>query len=95
VLSIFFGWLRTRTGAIWAGSVAHATNNIGEDSWWRLAFTGRTGGVPSMSAVAPLLLAETTILTGIVAGNWLFNHRRSLRVGAVPGIAMAQRQGQL
>ena len=67
VLSIFLGWLRLQTGDIWAGSMAHASNNITEDSWWRLAFTGRTDGVPSMGAVIPTVIAEVLVLIGIVA----------------------------
>jgi uncharacterized protein len=66
-LSVFLGWLRLRTGDIWAGSVAHAANNVTEDSWTRLAFTGQTAGVPAWTVGIPILLAEAVVLLGIVA----------------------------
>lgn len=79
-LSVFLGWLRMCTGDIWAGSVAHAANNVTEDSWHRLAFTGQASGVPAMPANVVVVIAEAIVLVGIVAVSSL---RRAQRARAV------------
>ena len=38
--SIIFGWLRLRTGSIWAASLAHAANNSVGGTWLALLFYG-------------------------------------------------------
>jgi membrane protease YdiL (CAAX protease family) len=65
--SIFFGWLRLRTGDVWSASVAHGANNMTEATWHRVAFTGESAGKPSLAFDAVLILAEVAVLTGIVA----------------------------
>jgi membrane protease YdiL (CAAX protease family) len=64
--SIFLGWLRIRTGDVWSASVAHGANNVTEDRWHRLAFTGDAAGTPSLAADGTLLLAEAIVLLGVV-----------------------------
>jgi hypothetical protein len=64
--SIFFGWLRLRTGDVWSASIAHGANNMTEDKWHRVAFTGESSGKPSLASDAVLILAEVVVLTGIV-----------------------------
>jgi len=74
-MSVFLGWLRARTGEVWAGSVAHAANNATEDSWHRLAFTGRADGVPAASSNVAAVIAEALVLLGIVATDHLVRRR--------------------
>ena len=64
--SIFFGWLRLRTGDVWSASVGHGANNMTEDQWHRVAFTGESGGKPSLASDALLILAEVLVLSGTV-----------------------------
>jgi membrane protease YdiL (CAAX protease family) len=78
VFAVFLGWLRLRTGSVWPGSVAHASNNGAEDSLHRLAFTGRADGTPALSSTAPSLLAEAIVLLGIVAADHLLRRRRGI-----------------
>lgn len=66
MLSVFLGQLRARTGEVWVGSVAHAANNVTEDSWHRLSFTGREDGIPSGAADVVVFIAEIVVLLGIV-----------------------------
>jgi len=76
-MAIFLGWLRLRTGGVWAGSVAHSANNVTEDSLGRLAFTGHASGTYPESAWAPTQLAEMVVLLGIVVGDVLWQRRRT------------------
>jgi membrane protease YdiL (CAAX protease family) len=45
LISIIFGWLRLRTGSIWASSLAHAATNAVGGSLTMLLFAGRPGGI--------------------------------------------------
>ena len=74
--SIFFGWLRMRTGDVWSASVGHGANNITEDSWHRLAFTGDAAGKPALAGDVTVLVAEAVVLVGIVAASGM--RRRQL-----------------
>jgi membrane protease YdiL (CAAX protease family) len=65
--SIFFGWLRARSGDVWTASVAHGANNMTEDKSHRVAFTGDAAGKPALGPDLVLILAEVVVLTGIVA----------------------------
>ena len=76
-LSIFLGWLRERTGDVWSTSIGHGSNNVTEDSWHRLAFTGSRDGTPSSGADVVLVVAEVIVLTGVVLADRLL--RRSNR----------------
>ena len=53
LLSIFFGWLRQRTGSIWAPSLAHAATNAVGGSLMLLLFLG--GGKPLYVAYLGIL----------------------------------------
>ena len=75
--SVFLGWLRLRTGDLWAGSVAHAANNVTQNSLTRLVYTGQSGGVPAWSFAIPVMLAEAAVLLGVVAADH-FRLRRPL-----------------
>jgi membrane protease YdiL (CAAX protease family) len=75
-LSIFLGWLRLRTGDVWSASVGHGANNITEDSWHRVAFTGDASGKPTLAADVALLIAEAIVLVGIAAASGLRRPRR-------------------
>jgi uncharacterized protein len=70
-LSVFLGWLRLRAGDTWAPTVAHGANNVTEDSWHRVAFTGDASGKPAMGADAVLIVAEAIVLLGIVTASGL------------------------
>ncbi len=76
-LSVFLGWLRLRTGDVWSTSVAHGANNITEDSWHRVAFTGDASGKPAIGADAVLIVAEAIVLLGIVTMSGLRRPRRT------------------
>jgi len=94
-ISIFLGWLRARTGSVWAPSVGHAANNGFEDPWSRFAFTGdRAGDLPTFATV-PLLLAEAIVLVGIVMIDRLWRRDRPLHrhLGVEAG-ALAGRAGE-
>jgi membrane protease YdiL (CAAX protease family) len=84
VLSLFFGWLRAVTGDVWAGSVAHASNNGMENSWHRLAFTGRTDGVTARSADLILVVVEAVVLVGIVTAHQIVAGHRASRRHVIP-----------
>ena len=45
LISIIFGWLRLRTGSIWASSLAHAATNAVGGSLTTLLFAGGPGGI--------------------------------------------------
>jgi membrane protease YdiL (CAAX protease family) len=75
LMAIFLGWLRCRTGSVWAGSVAHAANNGLGDNLNRLAFTGRVDGIPSTSTILPSLLAEMLVLGGTVVVDCFLRQR--------------------
>jgi membrane protease YdiL (CAAX protease family) len=77
--SIFFGWLRLRTGDVWSASVAHGANNITEDSWHRVAFTGDRSGRPSLAGDVTMLVAEIIVLSGMVVTDSM---RRRVRATA-------------
>jgi membrane protease YdiL (CAAX protease family) len=74
--SIFFGWLRARSGDVWTASVAHGANNMTEDTWHRVAFTGDPAGKPSLGADLVLILAEIMVLNTIVVVDTLRRRRR-------------------
>jgi membrane protease YdiL (CAAX protease family) len=80
--SVFFGWLRLRTGDTWAPTVGHGANNMTEDQWHRVAFTGEASGRPAMGADAVLILAEAIVLLGIVTVSGLRRPRRAARIPA-------------
>ncbi len=57
VLSIVFGWLRVRTGSIWAASLGHSATNViggsltlllfwGEPNWIFVSYVGILGWLP-------------------------------------------------
>jgi membrane protease YdiL (CAAX protease family) len=75
VSSVFLGWLRRRSGSVWAPSVAHAGNNGLADNLVRLGFTGSVVGPLPMSAMAPALVAEVILFAAIVAGDRLLGRR--------------------
>lgn len=79
-MAIFLGWLRLRTGSVWAGSVAHASNNVTEDSLGNLAFTGSANGTYPWNATAPGLLAEAIVLLGLVAVDHVRERRQRTRL---------------
>ena len=67
LLSVVFGWLRMRTGSIWAPSLAHAATNVvgssplvllffGGPNWVLLSYVGVVGWVP-LGALSLWLLA--------------------------------------
>jgi membrane protease YdiL (CAAX protease family) len=64
--SVFLGWVRAVTGSVWATSVAHASNNVTNDSLQRLAFTGRASGTLPDDAVVPSLLSEAVVWGAII-----------------------------
>lgn len=72
LFSIFLGWLRQRTGSVWAGSMAHAANNGLGDNLGRLAFTGRLDGIYSGGQMLLSFAAESLVLGGIVLHDHLF-----------------------
>ena len=80
--SVFFGWLRLRTGDTWAPTVAHGANNMTEDTWHRVAFTGEADGRPAMGADAVLIVAEVIVLLGIVTVSGLRRPRRTALIPA-------------
>jgi membrane protease YdiL (CAAX protease family) len=82
--SVFFGWLRLRTGDTWAPTVGHGANNMTEDQWHRVAFTGEASGRPTMGADAVLIVAEVIVLLGIVTVSGL---RRPHRTALIPARA--------
>ncbi len=65
-MSLFLGWLRTRSGSVWAPSLGHASNNVTEDNLTRRAFGDGALG-PGQAAV--VLLAEAVVLLGVVAAD--------------------------
>jgi membrane protease YdiL (CAAX protease family) len=81
-LSVFLGWLRARTGDIWSASIGHGANNITENSWHRLAFTGDASGKPTLAADVTLLIAEAVMLIGIVTASGLRRPRRTTVIAA-------------
>jgi membrane protease YdiL (CAAX protease family) len=81
VMAIFLGWLRLRTGSVWAASAGHAANNITALSLTALAFTGRPDGILDASWTLPTVLAEASILLSVVAVDWLLHRRQSGHVG--------------
>ena len=77
--SVFFGWLRLRTGDIWSASVGHSANNLTEDGWHRLAFTGDRQGTPATGGDVTVVIAEAVLLNGIVIVDTLRRKGRSRR----------------
>lgn len=77
VMSVFLGWLRAWTGDVWSTSVGHAANNVTENSWHRLTFTGDSGGTPAASGDATVVVAEAIVLVGIVVSG-LRRRRRTV-----------------
>lgn len=84
VSSVFLGWLRRRSGSVWAPSVAHAANNGPADSLTRLAFTGHADGALPSSAMAPALLAEVLLFAVLIAGDGLMRRRPEREGAAIP-----------
>ena len=84
VAAVFLGWLRQRTGSVWAASMGHSANNLIALKLTTLAFTGQQSGVLQASWTLPTVLAEAIILLGIVSVDWLLRHRRRrpLAIGA-------------
>ena len=78
ISSIFLGWLRTRTGNVWAGSIAHAANNITEYNLNRTSFTGSQNAALPAAVSVPILLAEAIVMIGVVAADTV-RRRRPLR----------------
>ena len=76
VASVFLGWLRLRTGSVWAASAGHAANNLTALKLTSLAFLGREDGTLQASWTLPTVLAEASILLGIVAADRLLRRRR-------------------
>lgn len=79
-MSVFLGWLRLRSGDTWIPTVAHGANNMTEDKWHRVAFTGEADGRPAMGADAVLIVAEAVVLLGIVALDALRRRRPLARM---------------
>jgi membrane protease YdiL (CAAX protease family) len=77
VSSVLLGWLRLRTGDVWASSVAHGVNNGITDRLARLAFTGGAEGTLPGNSAAPSLLAEALVFGAIVAGDRLRRRKRT------------------
>jgi membrane protease YdiL (CAAX protease family) len=73
--SVFLGWVRSVTGTVWATSVAHASNNVTNDSLQRLAFTGRKDGTLPDSAIVPSLLGEALVWGTIIGVYGLLKSR--------------------
>lgn len=67
VSSVFLGWLRLRTGDIWAGSLAHATNNSTQYNLNQGAFGGGVESPFLLTSSVPILLAEALVLVGIMS----------------------------
>ena len=79
VAAVFLGWLRLRTGSVWAASLGHSANNLIALKLTTLAFTGRPDGTLHASWTLPTVLAEAVILLGIVAADRLLRRRQSSR----------------
>jgi hypothetical protein len=61
---------------VWATSVAHASNNVTNDSLQRLAFTGREDGTLPDAAIVPSLLSEALVWGAIIGAYAALNSRR-------------------
>ena len=68
LLSIVFGWLRLRTGSVWAASLAHASTNViggsltlllfmGGPNWIWVSYLGLLGWIPLGMLCAWIVLA--------------------------------------
>jgi len=66
-MSVLLGWMRSRTGSLWPGTVAHAANNVTSYGLTSLAFTGTTTGTLPASASVPVLVGESVVWGSIVA----------------------------
>ncbi len=67
LLSIIFGWLRERTGSIWAPSLAHAATNAVGGSLALLLFAPAVAG--PVHGSAPLFISYLGILSWIPLGG--------------------------
>ena len=81
-MSVFLGWLRARTSTVWAPSLGHSSNNVTEDNLIRSVF-GTTSTSPT--AAGAVLLAEATVLLGIVAVDRRSRSRRRRKTIPQPG----------
>jgi hypothetical protein len=69
--SVFLGWVRSVTGTVWATSVAHSSNNVTDDSFQRLSFTGRQDGPLPDAAIVPSLVGEAVVWAAIIGAHAL------------------------
>lgn len=74
MLSIIFGWLRTRTGSIWSASLAHSATNAVGGSLTLLLFTGGPNWIfvsyVGVLGWVPLgILCAWIVLTGQLGGS--------------------------
>ena len=69
--SVFLGWVRSVSGSVWATSVAHASNNVTNDSLQRLTFTGRQDGNLPDVAIVPSLIGEALVWAAIIGARAL------------------------
>ena len=94
ISSVFLGWLRLRTGSVWAASVGHAANNTAADPLSRLGFAGRADGVLPSGAAAPSLLAEALLFGLIIAGDRMrrWGNRPEQPLGATTRLGEAARE---
>jgi uncharacterized protein len=79
-MSVLLGWMRSRTGSLWPGTVAHAANNVTHVGLTSVAFTGTTAGTLPASASVPVIVGELVVWGVIVAvgSRWRNDHRRRL-----------------
>ena len=82
IMAVFLGWLRERTGGAWAASLGHAANNITALNLTSLAFAGHVGATLDASWTLPTVLAEASILLGVVAIDGLLRRRRGVHIAA-------------
>jgi membrane protease YdiL (CAAX protease family) len=73
--SVFLGWVRSVSGSVWATSVAHASNNVTNDSLQRMIFTGRRDGPLADDAILPSLIGEALIWGAIIGAHTLGGSR--------------------
>jgi membrane protease YdiL (CAAX protease family) len=66
-LSVFLGWIKSVTAAVWATSLAHASNNTSNHSLQRLGLGGRQDATLPNFAIVPSLVGEA-LTWGILGG---------------------------
>jgi hypothetical protein len=66
LISIIFGWIRERSGSIWASSLAHSATNVVGGSLLALLFSGAASmmvvGYAGLLAIPPLSLITLLII---------------------------------